>query len=606
MNIRSVIYKSNVNMNSVGDPRVMTIGYMKDSPVVLDVGCACGDLGVALKEHRNATMFGLEYNQGSIDIALETGAYEEIHQFNLDEITENSFPQYKGKFDYIVCGDVLEHLRDPMRSLNILKSYLKEDGRIIASIPNVAHMSIKSNLLVNDFTYTPLGLLDETHIHLFTHKSIALGLSSIGLKVGECKFTLQRKVAWQPNDPYPQLSDDMKDYLFKDWHSYVCQYVMSISPSEQNSEELFNHNIKKLNIDENNAPEHIKNYRKQILAELTNTTAQRLDSGLKVLGEVKNGVSLSNEVCDDIKKSIVDVVQNQKNNGLLLEAVKLEQVDVKNSVLSVREAQAGNIEVIKTQLNVLKTQSEELEGKVVSLDKIVADVGKKLEDGREVSEKIKKEINNAVIDIKNNGISLGQIEDGQKDVIKNIDDVLQNQKNNGSLLDEVKNGQVDIKNDVLSVREAQAGNIEVIKSQFDDLKKQNLILGQNLEVVTERTVVLQSEIADFRKEIVAQVDNISAKNKKDFELYMNALKKLESDIEVSKKSMLSETQSVKKQFESLIQSIAKEKEFRLREEALLDKIERLKERRKFYKRVLILLSMVLFGVLVCFYKVFKL
>ena len=151
---------------------------MASNPVVLDVGCACGDLGVALKEHRNATMFGLEYNQGSIDIALETEAYEEIHQFNLDDITENSFPQYKGKFDYVVCGDVLEHLRNPMYSLNILKSYLKEDGRIIASIPNVAHMSIKSNLLVNDFTYTPLGLLDETHIHLFTHKSIALGLSS--------------------------------------------------------------------------------------------------------------------------------------------------------------------------------------------------------------------------------------------------------------------------------------------------------------------------------------------------------------------------------------------------------------------------------------------
>ena len=37
MSNRSVIYKSNVNMNSVGDPRVMTIGYMKDSPVVLDV-----------------------------------------------------------------------------------------------------------------------------------------------------------------------------------------------------------------------------------------------------------------------------------------------------------------------------------------------------------------------------------------------------------------------------------------------------------------------------------------------------------------------------------------------------------------------------------------
>ena len=37
MSNRFVIYKANVNLNSVGAPRVMTIGYMKDSLVVLDV-----------------------------------------------------------------------------------------------------------------------------------------------------------------------------------------------------------------------------------------------------------------------------------------------------------------------------------------------------------------------------------------------------------------------------------------------------------------------------------------------------------------------------------------------------------------------------------------
>jgi len=287
---RTNIYQSTVNIENKGDPRVISLDYIKNGSVILDVGCACGDFGIALKEYKQATVYGLEYNQGSIDIALKTGVYEEVHQFNLDEITENSLPQYNSKFDYIICGDVLEHLRNPLYSLHNLKSYLKEDGKIIASIPNVAHMSIKSNLLVNDFTYTPIGLLDETHIHLFTYKSIAQSFASVGLLIDDCKFTLQTKTAWQPNDPYSQLSDDIKDYIFKDWHSYVCQYVMNVSKSSKNNDELFYHNLQKLNINENNAPENIKNYRQQILAELTNTTTQKLDNSIEILSKLEENI----------------------------------------------------------------------------------------------------------------------------------------------------------------------------------------------------------------------------------------------------------------------------------------------------------------------------
>lgn len=265
--LRAKIYKNDVNLEHKSNPLVMTVDYILEKSVVLDVGCACGDLGVALKEHKNASMFGFEYNQGSIDVALETGAYQEIHQINLDELTEDDYKEYKDKFDYIVCGDVLEHLRYPMQTLNILKSYLKEGGFIIASIPNVAHMSIKSNLLVNDFTYTPVGLLDETHIHLFTYKSIAQGLSDINLQIEECKFTLQNKEAWQPNNPYGELPLEVKEFIFNDWHSYVCQYVMKISKSTKNVDDLIKHNLDKIIIDEQKAPEYIKNYRNECLKE---------------------------------------------------------------------------------------------------------------------------------------------------------------------------------------------------------------------------------------------------------------------------------------------------------------------------------------------------
>ena len=314
MSNRATIYKSTIDMNNKTSPRVMAIDYMSlDSPCVLDVGCACGDLGVALKAVKQANVYGFEYNSDSIKIAQETKAYEEIHQLNLDDLKEDDFPQYQRKFDYIVCGDVLEHLRYPVNTLKILKTYLKNDGYLIASIPNVAHTSIKSNLLVNDFTYTPLGLLDETHIHLFTYKSIAEMLSQIGLKIEECNWTLQSKKAWQPNDPYPTLSEDIKKFLFDDWHSFVCQYVVKVYPTRDKQDELLAYNLKKLSINEQNSPENIKKYRTQVLSELGELSEQKIANLAKSLSQKEEALSSLISNIESLKKNLSEKEQTQKS-----------------------------------------------------------------------------------------------------------------------------------------------------------------------------------------------------------------------------------------------------------------------------------------------------
>lgn len=242
--------------------------HIAENSKVLDVGCACGDFGVLLKKDKNVELYGLEYNASSVKIAMDTGAYKEVHRFDLDHITSDDFPQYHNQFDFIVCGDVLEHLRDPLFTLTILKTYLKPTGCILASIPNVAHMTIKASLLTNDFIYTPYGLLDKTHIHLFTYKSIAKDMASINLKIEACDFTLVGKFAWLTQDPYPLLSTEIQKFIYKDWHSYVCQYVVKMSPYSISENELFQHNLNQLNINELTAPFPIVNYRTQLLNEL--------------------------------------------------------------------------------------------------------------------------------------------------------------------------------------------------------------------------------------------------------------------------------------------------------------------------------------------------
>lgn len=266
---RSLIYKCTINMADDNSAGSLTCRFVEGlRPRVLDVGCACGDLGVAIKANTGAELYGLELNAESVALARKTKAYRRVVRKNLDDLTAESIPAFAGRFDYVLCADVLEHLRDPMRTLSILKTYLKPKGHVIASIPNVAHMSIKANLLVNDFTYTPVGLLDCTHIHLFTHKSIASGLSQIGLAIDQCKFTMHHKTAWQPNDPYPELPRAIKRFLFKDWHSYVCQYVVRLSQSTKGCSELEDANRRKLALNARTAPQFIAQYRERLMAEL--------------------------------------------------------------------------------------------------------------------------------------------------------------------------------------------------------------------------------------------------------------------------------------------------------------------------------------------------
>ena len=77
-------------------------------------------------------------------------------------------PYEEGQFDCVLFGDVLEHLFDPWAVIEKVKPYIKQNGVILASIPNVAHISVLAPLLAGNWTYTEYGLLDKTHIRFFT------------------------------------------------------------------------------------------------------------------------------------------------------------------------------------------------------------------------------------------------------------------------------------------------------------------------------------------------------------------------------------------------------------------------------------------------------
>lgn len=285
---RSTIYRvPEVIPDAPNESKSILYRYVSPSSTVLDVGCACGDLGVALRQHKSCTMHGLEYSQESVIIAQETGAYEQVRQVDLNVLSDNEYPEYARKFDWIIFGDVLEHVYDPQEVLRKMLGYLKPGGRFLISLPNLAHASIKAGLLLDDFTYTDVGLLDSTHIRFFTHKTIPAFLAKNLLKVESYECTAANLKGFQPEDPYPHLSIPAKQTIFQNPHSFVCQYVMKVQYAPADSfVNCLQANKVLHTIDENQNP-LLKTYREQaisVYAPLASTSNGLFFSALRRIG----------------------------------------------------------------------------------------------------------------------------------------------------------------------------------------------------------------------------------------------------------------------------------------------------------------------------------
>jgi SAM-dependent methyltransferase len=153
-----------------------TLEQEREPVRILDVGCAAGYLGKILRE-RGHHVTGIESDAAA---AQEASAYYDA--FHRDDIETFAFP-YRQEFDYILFADVLEHLRDPAAVLRRSIPALKDSGKVIVSVPNVANWIIRLGLLFGNFDSTDRGILDKSHLHFFTLRTLREMMSEVSCRV---------------------------------------------------------------------------------------------------------------------------------------------------------------------------------------------------------------------------------------------------------------------------------------------------------------------------------------------------------------------------------------------------------------------------------------
>ncbi len=149
---------------------------------ILDVGCGTGERW----KNFSGEVTGIEVNEEAARVA--SGVLKNVVVGDLENL---DLRLKAASFDCIVFADVLEHLYDPWGTLEKMKKYLRTEGVVLVSIPNIRHYRVlRALLLKGEFKYKDSGILDKDHLRFFTRKQIMDLVSGAGLEIMSVKRAL--------------------------------------------------------------------------------------------------------------------------------------------------------------------------------------------------------------------------------------------------------------------------------------------------------------------------------------------------------------------------------------------------------------------------------
>ena len=179
---------------------------------VLDLGCAAGAVGEALKRDLGVEVLGVES-----DPALAAEArlrLDEVVEGDIGEFVENPGPGV-GRFDCLLAADSLEHLSDPWTALARAMDLLEADARAVVSLPNVRFFDTFWQLGVRrTWPREEQGIFDRSHLRWFTLRDARALLEGVGLTVTRVRPVIRvrrggsrfdRRFAWLARTPLSDL-----------------------------------------------------------------------------------------------------------------------------------------------------------------------------------------------------------------------------------------------------------------------------------------------------------------------------------------------------------------------------------------------------------------
>jgi O-antigen biosynthesis protein len=218
--------------DSPGSTHSMVVGLVPEGSSVLEFGCATGYMTEVLVKQRASRVTGIELDP---DAAAQASDHCERVIVGDAETLDLAAELGDERFDAVLFADVLEHLRGPAALLRRVRPFVAEGGVVVASIPNIAHISVRLALLGGEFRYRELGLLDDTHLRFFTRESIVDLFESSGFVVSTW---LRRRIELEDAEINPRVAvpNQLDAEVRADPEATTYQFVVSAVPSDAASQ----------------------------------------------------------------------------------------------------------------------------------------------------------------------------------------------------------------------------------------------------------------------------------------------------------------------------------------------------------------------------------
>ncbi len=145
---------------------------------ILDIACNDGEL--TEKFSAFGETIGIDINKKAIDVCKKRG----LHCIcaDLSEITTS----HKNYFDYVIAGDIIEHIFDTDDFLLNIRSVLHKDGKLLLTTPNLASfgrrllLGLGRNPFIEYSTKLPSVDYNVGHIRYYTKKDLYEQLQTSG------------------------------------------------------------------------------------------------------------------------------------------------------------------------------------------------------------------------------------------------------------------------------------------------------------------------------------------------------------------------------------------------------------------------------------------
>ncbi len=211
--------------------------------LIIDLGCGVGSIAEPLAE------LGYEYVGADIDrdaLAELNRRGLDAHYLDLSELDAlpAAMRELAGerRVSAVLVLDVIEHMAETHPFLAALRRGLDglDKPHLLISVPNVAHVDIAAKLAFGRWDYTPTGLLDSTHLQLFTAARLRREMRACGLtELGAHDFALRNSDQhFPPEHPAVSWASPIAGAIrmwreAADAHGDTIQFVRAYLPSGQ-------------------------------------------------------------------------------------------------------------------------------------------------------------------------------------------------------------------------------------------------------------------------------------------------------------------------------------------------------------------------------------